>query len=217
MKFSFISFFSKLNTKKTIKMESNKPSRTSSISEEEMNSLKQAFALYDTNHNGAIDLQQFAEILKSLNIETNDDKLDVILKKVDKNHDGEIDFDEFVSAMTHLLTQDKEITSEPESLRRWKTYPAPEAQESSKENKDKSHYSRRMSVHEADDLKLCFAKFDKNGDGQISEEELKEVMGGLGEKLTDAEIKDMMHDADTNRDGFIDFEEFKALMPSKKN
>lgn len=173
--------------------------------------------MYDTNHNGAIDLQQFAEILKSLNIETNDDKLDVILKKVDKNHDGEIDFDEFVSAMTHLLTQDKEITSEPESLRRWKTYPAPEAQESSKENKDKSHYSRRMSVHEADDLKLCFAKFDKNGDGQISEEELKEVMGGLGEKLTDAEIKDMMHDADTNRDGFIDFEEFKALMPSKKN
>ncbi|EPB82295.1 hypothetical protein HMPREF1544_10975 [Mucor circinelloides 1006PhL] len=198
-------------------MESNKPSRTSSITEEEMNSLKEAFALYDTNHNGAIDLQQFAKILKSLNIETNDDKLDVILKKVDKNHDGEIDFDEFVSAMTHLLTQESEISSEPESLRRWKTYPEPEAQESNQKKKDKSHYSRRMSVHEADDLKLCFAKFDKNGDGQISEEELKEVMGGLGENLTDAEIKDMMHDADTNHDGFIDFEEFKALMPSKQN
>lgn len=41
MKFSFISFFTKSKTKKTVKMESNKPSRTSSISEEEMNSLKE--------------------------------------------------------------------------------------------------------------------------------------------------------------------------------
>lgn len=171
--------------------------------------------MYDTNHNGAIDLEQFAKILKSLNIETNDKKISILLDKVDKNHDGEIDFDEFVSAMTHLLTKN-EIFSEPETLKRWKTHPTPEEQVTNQsKSKDKAHYSRRMSTHELDDLKLCFAKFDKNGDGQISRDELKEVMGGLGEKLTDAEIKDMMHDADTNQDGFIDFEEFKALMPKK--
>lgn len=171
--------------------------------------------MYDTNHNGAIDLEQFAKILKSLDIETNEKKINVLLDKVDKNHDGEIDFDEFVGAMTHLLTEN-EISSEPETLRRWKTHPTSEEQEENqKKPKDKAHYSRRMSTHELDDLKLCFAKFDKNGDGQISRDELKEVMGGLGEKLTDAEIKDMMHDADTNQDGFIDFEEFKALMPTK--
>ncbi|KAI8644871.1 hypothetical protein BD408DRAFT_430146 [Parasitella parasitica] len=201
-------------------MESVKnPSRSSSISEEELNSLKEAFSLYDTNNNGAIDLGQFAKIIKSLNIETDDDKIAVFLGKVDKNHDGGIDFDEFVGAMTQLLTQN-DVFCEPETLRRYKTYPEPKVEGSRKmkfaKDGSKSHYSRRMSVHETDELKLCFAKFDKNGDGQISQEELKEAMGGLGENLTDAEIKDMMHDADANRDGFIDFEEFKALMPHNK-
>ncbi|CEP10737.1 hypothetical protein [Parasitella parasitica] len=221
MKFSFANFFSKSKTKKAVRMESHKnPSRSTSISEEELNSLKEAFALYDTNNNGAIDLEQFAKIIKSLNIETDNDKITVFLDKVDKNNDGGIDFDEFVGAMTQLLTQN-EVFSEPETLRRYKTYPELKVQElnqTKKSSKDgsKSHYSRRMSVHETDELKLCFAKFDKNGDGQISQEELKEVMSGLGENLTDAEIKDMMHDADANHDGFIDFEEFKTLMPTTK-
>ncbi|KAI9260207.1 hypothetical protein BY458DRAFT_516515 [Sporodiniella umbellata] len=74
--------------------------------------------------------------------------------------------------------------------------------------------SRSMSHHEVEELKKCFEKFDKNGDGQISENELKEVMKDLGENLSDTEIKDMIQEADSNKDGKIDFEEFKKLLPA---
>jgi Ca2+-binding EF-hand superfamily protein len=180
--------------------------------------------LYDTNKNGAIELEQFAVILKSLEVETDDEKIKVIVTKVDKNRDGQVDFDEFVNAMTSLITQNGEITAEPEdidTLRKWKTYPDPDSKHRKTRSEDttkREHYTRRMSRHETDELKQLFGKFDKNGDGQISVDELKEVMAGLGEKLTDLELQDMMKDADENKDGFIDFSEFKALMPgsSKK-
>jgi calmodulin len=37
-------------------------------------------------------------------------------------------------------------------------------------------------------------------------------MAGLGEKLTDRDLKDMLGDADENQDGFINIDEFKAMM-----
>ncbi|KAI8080249.1 uncharacterized protein B0P05DRAFT_540549 [Gilbertella persicaria] len=180
-------------------------SRGSPITDEELKSLKEAFALYDTENKGSIDHKHFGTILKSLHIEHNDEKVKKIVEKSDKNHDGHIDFDEFVSAMTHFLTP--EITEEPEQVED-KTRDIQVTKQKSREN-----YSRCLSRHEKDELKQLFGKFDKNGDGQISEDELKEVMKGLGEKLSDQEIKDMMNDADTNQDGFIDFNEFAALTP----
>ena len=57
--------------------------------------------------------------------------------------------------------------------------------------------------------------FDKNGDGKISKEELKVVMTNLGEKLTDAEIEEMIHEADDDGDGSVDYEEFVKMMQTK--
>ena len=50
--------------------------------------------------------------------------------------------------------------------------------------------------------------FDKDGNGYITSQELKEVMKQLGENLTDGELKEMMREADSNGDGTIDYEEF---------
>ena len=151
--------------------------------------------MYDTNKNDAINVEQFADILKSLKIETDSTKLEELVQKVDKNHDGQIDFDEFVSAMTSLWGNEPENTSE-------------------QKKRPQRSYTQRMSTHDLDDVRQCFEKFDTNGDGTISFDELKEVMHGLGEKLTEQELKDMMTDADTNKNGLIDFDEFKALIPS---
>lgn len=168
--------------------------------------------MYDTDKNGAINLQEFAGIVKSLDIVTDDKQIQALVKKVDKNNDGHIDFDEFVVAMTNLLG----TTAEPvTTLKKWRTYPNDIKGDGADNKKSNGKpYTRRMSRHETDELRLCFENFDKNGDGQISLEELKEVMNGLGEKLTENELKDMMNDADTNNDGYIDFQEFEALMPN---
>ncbi|KAG2235520.1 hypothetical protein BDF21DRAFT_404045 [Thamnidium elegans] len=185
---------------KNTKLEKSNPK----VSDEELKSLREAFTLYDKDKNGAINLQEFADIVKSLEIVTEEKKIQSLVKEVDSNQDGHIDFNEFVNAMTTLLGS----TQQDNSLRKWSTYPI------GGDDKKEKTYTRRMSKHETDELRLCFEKFDKNGDGQISVNELKEVMDRLGEKLSENELKEMINDADTNKDGFIDFEEFKALIPA---
>ncbi|CAO3610992.1 unnamed protein product [Mucor hiemalis] len=207
MKFSFNFLFEKI--KNVFEMGKTATAKDFKVSDEELTSLKEAFNLYDTDKNGAIDVKQFADILKSLNITSDDSKLKAIIEKVDKNHNGQIDFEEFVTAMTNVLDSNGE--PKDTSLKKWNTHP-----ETNTKDKKRS-YTRSLSRHETDDLKLCFEKFDNNGDGQISFEELKDVINGLGDKLTEQELKDMMKDADTNNDGFIDFEEFKALVPKEND
>jgi len=67
-----------------------------------------------------------------------------------------------------------------------------------------------------DELKEAFKVFDTNGDGLISPQELREVMLGLGENLSNEELDAMIKEADTNGDGQVDYNEFVRMMGGKK-
>ncbi|EGF80475.1 hypothetical protein BATDEDRAFT_25085 [Batrachochytrium dendrobatidis JAM81] len=60
----------------------------------------------------------------------------------------------------------------------------------------------------------AFRMFDKNGDGFITSAELKVVMGNIGEKLTDEEIEEMIHEADEDKDGQVSYQEFVKIIAS---
>jgi calmodulin len=62
------------------------------------------------------------------------------------------------------------------------------------------------------ELRDAFAVFDTDNSGSIDRKELKRILKKLDQKLTDAELDAMMAEVDTNGDGEISFEEFKALM-----
>ncbi|KAJ2056091.1 hypothetical protein GGI17_006372 [Coemansia sp. S146] len=66
--------------------------------------------------------------------------------------------------------------------------------------------------NEEDELRDAFNIFDKDGNGFINKCELRLAMANLGEKLTDAEIDAMIQEADSDKDGHIDFSEFVKLM-----
>ena len=57
-----------------------------------------------------------------------------------------------------------------------------------------------------EEIKDAFKVFDKDGNGLISAQELRQLMSSLGEKLTDEELDEMMREADLNGDGQIDYE-----------
>ena len=59
-----------------------------------------------------------------------------------------------------------------------------------------------------------FKIFDKNGDGFISFAEMKKLSIVFGEELSDAEINEMIKEADSSGDGRVSFEEFKVTMNS---
>ena len=65
-----------------------------------------------------------------------------------------------------------------------------------------------------EELKAAFRVFDKDGNGFISASELRHVMNNLGEKLTDAEVDEMIREADVDGDGQVNYDEFVKMMRS---
>ena len=61
-----------------------------------------------------------------------------------------------------------------------------------------------------------FAIFDKNGDGYISKSEMKSAMKKMNENFSDAEIDQIIQDADLDDDGEVNFHEFVVLMNQSK-
>ena len=62
-------------------------------------------------------------------------------------------------------------------------------------------------------LAETFKIFDKDGNGQISREELREALQVLlGELVNDEELDEMIKEGDNDGDGMINYEEFVKLM-----
>ena len=62
-----------------------------------------------------------------------------------------------------------------------------------------------------------FRVFDKDGNGYISVDELRQVMTNLGEKLTEDEVDEMVREADLDGDGEVNYEEFVTMMTSTRS
>jgi calcium-dependent protein kinase len=120
-------------------------------------------------------------------------------KLLDKNNDGTLTIQEIVEGM-----KKKGITGIDEALLR-------------RLDTDKSgciDYSEFLAASlsmrtnwQKDQLWAAFRIFDKDGNGTIDSSELAQVVG-----KTAPAIGKLMKEADTNKDGVIDFEEFSAMM-----
>jgi len=65
----------------------------------------------------------------------------------------------------------------------------------------------------------AFRMFDKNGDGSISPDELKAVLGDtdVNDTLGTKAIAELLKEVDSNGDGQIDFQEFMQMMKNQQN
>lgn len=69
-------------------------------------------------------------------------------------------------------------------------------------------------THKTSELKNVFATFDKNKDGFITKQELRDSMRNVGVEMLDSEAAEMVEKVDSNGDGLIDFDEFCELFDS---
>ncbi|XP_076457061.1 uncharacterized protein LOC143291202 isoform X2 [Babylonia areolata] len=69
-----------------------------------------------------------------------------------------------------------------------------------------------LNDKEKQDLQSVFDMFDKNRDGKISCEELGVVLRTLGHRYSQAEVEEMISNADKNDNGFVEYDEFILLM-----
>lgn len=63
-----------------------------------------------------------------------------------------------------------------------------------------------------EEMMEAFQIFDSDGNGNISADELRQIMENLGEKLTQEEVEAMVKEADVDGDGQINYQEFCRMM-----
>ena len=71
---------------------------------------------------------------------------------------------------------------------------------------------RMQPIDKEEKLWLTFRIFDKNGDGYISSDDLRNVMLNLGENLSDNELQEMMNLGIPDNNGQISFENFLQIV-----
>ena len=160
------------------------------ITREDTDCLKDAFALLDADKDGEITTQELA-------------KVNMILKICIE-----------ICFILHFIFQ---------IMNQHGFYPSIDELSAMIENVDKNSngtidYDEFVEMmiereeEENDDVAQAFKVFDRDGDGLISANEIRETMNNLGEELTEAEVKAMVAEADVNGDGLIDFTEFTRMM-----
>ncbi|XP_041566328.1 neo-calmodulin [Drosophila elegans] len=63
-----------------------------------------------------------------------------------------------------------------------------------------------------EELRDAFRVFDKQNNGYISTTELRNIFVGLGEKVGDDELEEMIREYDIDQDNHLNFEEFVNMM-----
>ncbi|KAF5403768.1 calmodulin-A [Paragonimus heterotremus] len=77
------------------------------LSEEQIEELREAFGLFDKDHDGHITMQELRSMMKLFNRPCTADEAREIMAEVDKNNDGVIDFREFVELMSPVMSPNR--------------------------------------------------------------------------------------------------------------
>ena len=135
------------------------------------------------------------------------DNLKEIFKAFDKNNDGQIGYSEFEEGLKKLGIKENEISSYFNSIDTDKNGKI-DYTEFLAATIEKKVFLKEERLYEA------FSAFDLDNDGKITKEEILSVL--KLEPNKDTFVKDLIKNADTNKDGVIDYKEFLEFMGLKK-
>jgi calcium-binding protein CML len=163
--------------------------------------LRRIFDLFDKNSDGIITVDELNRALNLLGLETDLSDLDFTVKSFIRQGNIGLQFEDFISLHQSLNDTYFGNGGDDEAA----------AEAGGKEEETKSILSQEES-----DLSEAFKVFDEDGDGYISAKELQMVLGKLGfsEGNEIDRVEKMIVSVDRNRDGRVDFFEFKDMMRS---
>ncbi|CAI9301693.1 unnamed protein product [Lactuca saligna] len=164
--------------------------------------LRRIFDLFDTNHDELITVDELSRALILLGLDTNMDELDSIIKTFIQPGNTGLTFEDFQALHKDIddLFFRLDDNYDPNN--------------NNNEDQDDEGGSCEGGKEEELEMMEAFKVFDENGDGYISATELQTVLVKLGfaEGNEIGRVQKMISSVDRNKDGRVDFMEFKDMM-----
>ena len=155
------------------KGKSGRPKRRE-LGEEQKQEIREAFDLFDTDKDKAIDYHELKVAMRALGFEVKKADVLKVMKEYDKEATGKITFDDFYEVMTDwMLARDPQ----EEIFKAFRLFDDDDSGKISLRNLRR--VARELGETMTDEeLRAMIDEFDKDGDGEINEEEFIAIMTG---------------------------------------
>ena len=154
-----------------------------SFSESEIDEIREAFNLFDTDGSGTIDLMELKTAIHSLGLSIRNHSMYKIISDIEADGKGSVNFDEFVAILTSKLVR---MSLLPILLLKLFIYSLFFILYSFFLFSWKGHQDSK------EDYQKVFKLFDADSTGKISLQNLRRVANEIGETMSDAELIEMV-------------------------
>lgn len=146
--------------------------KVAELTEEQRQEIKEAFDLFDTDGSGSIDAKELKVAMRALGFEPKKEEIRKMINDIDSDGSGTIDFNEFLEMMTtKISTKD----SKEEILKAFRLFDDDETGKITFRNLKR--VAKELGENMTDEeLQEMIDEADRDGDGEISEEEFIRIM-----------------------------------------
>lgn len=149
---------------------------TNGPSDKDIQELKQAFDMFDKNHDGKISSEELGCVLRTLGHNHSSKEVEEMIKNVDTNENGFVEYDEFLNMMLRASKEQHTASSSDEARKR-EAFAVFDMDGNGYIDKHELKYvMRRLGENLSDDdLRAMFTEADLNGDGLIDYDEFSRL------------------------------------------
>lgn len=148
------------------------PRTATDLTEETIKEYREAFALFDTDGDGAITLEELGAFMKRMGLAPSDADLRRMIGEVDADQNGVIDFAEFVTLMARKMNN---ADKENEIREAFNVYDKDRSGKISKQDLLATMRALGAQLSE-EDADRMIREADSNGDGEIAFDEFKRLL-----------------------------------------
>eukprot|EP01064_Diplonema_japonicum_P019655 TRINITY_DN2840_c7_g1_i1.p1 TRINITY_DN2840_c7_g1~~TRINITY_DN2840_c7_g1_i1.p1 ORF type:complete len:953 (+),score=81.73 TRINITY_DN2840_c7_g1_i1:115-2973(+) len=150
------------------------------------------WTMIDVHSKGYLNFEEVEYLLDDLGVVMDDWKETEFFHKVDTNHDGRVSLEEFSSTYLFFKESDKFLYA-------WSSVHLA------------CNIAARQGITDTSIAVRSWHRYDQNNDECLDEKEVVLLLKDLNIEVTPARVAEFMHEMDTDKSGFIEFQEFVDL------
>merc|ERR1712072_1286696 len=156
------------------------------LSEEQLDEIREAFSLFDSDASGAIDVRELKAAMRALGFKIKNEELKKMVSDIDNNGDGTIEFGEFLGMMTGKMGE-KDSREDIEKV--FKMFNDDATTKITFKNIARVAEELGETIDD-EELQDMINQADRDGDGAINADEFYRIMKKKGNFLEDLSSDD---------------------------